>query len=51
MELIRVMPGIDIRKDILDVSPMKVVLPESGSVPVADPSLVTGKGFRLAMGG
>ena len=47
VELTRVMPGIDIQKDILDVSPMKIVLPESGDVPVVEESIVTGKGFAL----
>lgn len=47
MELIRVMPGIDVQKDIVDVCPMKVVLPESGEVPVAPESMVTGEGFKL----
>ncbi len=51
MELILVMPGIDIQKDILDASPMKIVLPESGTVPVADSSIVTGKGFSLSLSG
>ena len=50
MTLIRVMPGIDIEKDILAVSPMKVVLPETGAAPVADAAIVTGKGFRLSLG-
>lgn len=48
MELIRVMPGVDIRKDILEPCTMKVVLPESGKVPEVDRSIVTGQGFRLA---
>jgi len=48
MELRRVMPGIDIRKDILELSSMRVVLPESGDVPTVDRSIVTGEGFRLA---
>ena len=47
MELVTVMPGIDIRKDILDGCPMKVVLPEGRDVPVVDRSIVTGEGFRL----
>lgn len=51
MELIKVMPGIDIRKDILDVSPMKIVLPESGDVPLVKDSIVTGEGFRLQLKG
>ncbi|HOZ47981.1 MAG TPA: CoA-transferase [Candidatus Hydrogenedentes bacterium] len=49
MELMKVMPGIDIQKDILDVASMRVVLPESGEVPVVDASVVTGEGFRLAL--
>jgi propionate CoA-transferase len=48
VELIRVMPGIDIQKDILDVSPMKIVLPASGQVPVVDSGVVTGAGYKLA---
>jgi propionate CoA-transferase len=47
MELVRVMPGIDIQRDILGGSAMKVVLPESGQVPVVDPSVVHGRGFNL----
>ncbi len=47
VELSRVMPGIDIKNDIIAFSPMKVVLPESGAVPVVDDAVVTGKGFSL----
>lgn len=46
MELIYVMPGIDVKKDILDVSSMRIVLPENGQPIVAGPEIVTGKGFR-----
>ena len=49
MELAQVMPGIDIEKDILEFAPMRVVLPESGEVPVVDASIVTGKGFSMAL--
>lgn len=49
MELFRVMPGIDIQKDILNATPMKIVLPEDGKVPVVDESVTTGQGFQLAM--
>lgn len=48
MELCEVMPGIDIERDILKGTPMKVVLPESGQVPLVPESIVTGKGFTLA---
>lgn len=47
MELIQVMPGIDVRKDIIEATSMKVILPENGQVPVVEPSIVTGKGFKL----
>jgi propionate CoA-transferase len=47
MELTTVMPGIDIKRDIWEFSPMKVVLPESGNVPVVDSAIVTGKKFDL----
>ena len=47
MELVTVMPGVDIRRDILEGCPMKVVIPEGRDVPVVDRSIVTGEGFRL----
>lgn len=47
MELIEVMPGVDIRKDILEACPMKVVLPESGQVQTVSEDIVTGRGFKL----
>jgi propionate CoA-transferase len=50
VELSRVMPGIDIQKDLLDFSPMRIVLPESGDVPVVEEPIVTGKGFSLRLG-
>ena len=49
MELFRVMPGIDIQKDILDATRMPIVLPPDGNVAVVDSSVITGKGFRLAL--
>ena len=48
LELIRVMPGIDIQKDIIEFAPIKIVLPEDGKVPVIDSSVITGNGFKLA---
>lgn len=48
MELVEVMPGVDIRRDILEACPMRVVLPEDGRVPVVPDDVVTGRGFRLA---
>ena len=43
MLLIEVMPGIDIRKDILEACPMRVVLPDIGEVPVTETAIVTGR--------
>ncbi|MCX5771327.1 MAG: acyl CoA:acetate/3-ketoacid CoA transferase, partial [Candidatus Hydrogenedentes bacterium] len=49
MELIRITPGIDLQKDILDASPMRIVLPESGPPHPVDPSIISGKGFKLQL--
>jgi propionate CoA-transferase len=46
MELTEVMPGIDVKKDVIDSCPMKIVLPE-GEVPVVDQPIVTGEGYKL----
>jgi propionate CoA-transferase len=43
VEIAQVMPGIDVRHDILDVASMPVVVPER--VPVVAPAIVTGDGF------
>ena len=43
MELTSVLPGIDVRRDILDVTPMKVVLPASGQVAVVPDAIVSGE--------
>jgi len=47
VELVQVMPGIDVRRDILDATPMRVVLPPSGRVPLVPRSVVTGERFTL----
>lgn len=44
-ELIRVMPGVDIEKDIINVSGAKIIIQKD--VPVVTSDLVTGKGFSL----
>lgn len=46
MVLVQVMPGIDVRKDIIEGTPMKVVVPDE--VAVVDRAVLTGKGFELA---
>ncbi len=50
MELVRVMPGIDVERDILATTKMRIVLPEAGGVPVVEGPIVTGRGYRLRMG-
>jgi propionate CoA-transferase len=47
MELLCVLPGVDVRRDVIDACPMKVVLPASGEVDVVSPAIVTGDGFQL----
>jgi propionate CoA-transferase len=47
--LVRVMPGIDVRRDVLDVAGRAVVVPD-GVVPVVRESVVTGEGFAPAPG-
>lgn len=47
MQLSFVMPGVDVRRDVLETSPMAVVLPPGGELPVIGASIVTGEGFAL----
>ncbi|MFH2064239.1 MAG: hypothetical protein ABIK15_03440 [Pseudomonadota bacterium] len=47
MMLIEVMPGVDVEKDILQDCPMRILLPDSGPVPVTPDAIVTGAGFHL----
>ena len=51
MELVRVMPGIDVRRDIVDTTPMRVVVPASGPLPVVAREIVSGIGFEPRLGG
>ncbi|MCB9035110.1 MAG: hypothetical protein H6557_00660 [Lewinellaceae bacterium] len=46
LQLIGIMPGIDLKRDILQACPAQVLLP-GGAVPVVDGSILTGNGFRL----
>lgn len=45
MELVSVMPGIDVRRDILDATSMKIILPGSARVPLLSRSLFTPGGW------
>ena len=49
LELVRVVPGVDIQRDILEPADGKVVMPDTGDVPVADASIMTGEGFQIAL--
>jgi len=52
IELVGVVPGVDVRRDVLDVTPIDIVLPASGEVPTLPAEIVSGRGFRLpAWGG
>jgi propionate CoA-transferase len=50
MELVSVMPGIDVERDVLELSSMRVVLPTPGPIPVVSRAVVTGEGFALSLG-
>jgi propionate CoA-transferase len=45
----RVMPGIDVRRDVLGIARAPIVVPE-GSVPLVRESVVTGDGFAPVLG-
>jgi propionate CoA-transferase len=47
MELTSVVPGIDVRRDVLAVTPIKVVLPPSDEVPRVPSAVVSGADFRM----
>jgi propionate CoA-transferase len=47
LELTGVMPGIDVRKDVLEATPMRIRLPASGQPELLPRSVVTGDGFVL----
>jgi propionate CoA-transferase len=47
VELRFVMPGVDVQKDILDASTMRILLPENGEVPVVDSRVIFGKDYQL----
>jgi acyl CoA:acetate/3-ketoacid CoA transferase len=47
MELIEVMPGVDVDRDVKNACPMEFLLPESGEVALVPVNIVTGEGFKL----
>jgi acyl CoA:acetate/3-ketoacid CoA transferase len=50
LELVEVVPGVDVQRDILGVADARVVLPQDGKVETAPASVLTGEGFGLAWG-
>jgi propionate CoA-transferase len=47
MELVEVMPGVDVDRDIAAACPMEFLLPASGEVARVPADIVTGEGFKL----
>jgi propionate CoA-transferase len=47
LELAGVFAGIDVRRDVLEATPARIVLPPSGDVPVFPASIVSGEAFTL----
>ena len=45
----QVVPGVDVRRDIVGASPARIIVPE-GDLPVVSASIMTGDGFKLAWG-
>lgn len=50
MELVRVMPGIDVRRDVLERTAMPVIVPAAGTIPLVPAAVVTGEGFAPRLG-
>lgn len=46
LELVQIMPGIDIEKDILQTSSARLIIPKQ-SIPEVAPEIISGKGFDL----
>lgn len=49
VELIQVMPGVDIQKDIIDGCLTKIILPENREVPLVSDNVITGNGLSLTL--
>ena len=49
MELIYVMPGIDVQHDIIDKCSMQVIMPENGALQVVGDDVVTGHNFHFEL--
>jgi len=42
-----IMPGIDLQKDILEMSQGRIFLPENNQIELVDQSILTGQNFQL----
>ncbi len=47
LELQNIAPGVDLMKDILGCTEARIIVPDKKKIPLFDPSVVTGKNFRL----
>ncbi len=47
LRLMYLMPGIDLKRDVLDACSARILLPEGGEAPLAPGAVVSGRGFRL----
>jgi acyl CoA:acetate/3-ketoacid CoA transferase len=47
MTLVAAMPGIDVQRDIVRATPMRVVIPRGRRVPRVPTAIVTGAGLSL----
>ncbi len=51
MELIYVMPGVNVQQDIIEACHMNVVMPECGMPKIAGEDIITGKDFHFELQG
>jgi propionate CoA-transferase len=49
MKLASIMPGIDVARDILEVSPMRLIVPDPDELTVVPRAVVSGDGFALSL--
>ena len=50
LELVEIVPGVDVQRDILSLADARIVLPADGQIETAPAGVLTGEGFGLQWG-